>query len=942
MDSFLNKKDEFLTRIQESKPSIIGLTEINSKKTNKKKKTSKNNQNLNEVEYHIPNYDMFLNNNISRGVALYTEKSLNARECEELNKSEFQESVWCTFNDRDGNSILLGCIYRSPNTSTEINDNKMFDLLKSNKMLKFDKVLIMGDFNYPFVRWDGKWSGEKGEQIVEKIKDAYLIQKVDKPTRRRTNQNPTLDDWILINEENIISDIIHQDPVGKSDHDVLSFDLHISMNHDKKPKGRYTLNLNKGNYNQLRSIISNHDWTIMDQMNVEESWNHLKEVLAMGMEECIPKVKTGRGKNTKPIWMDEKAFKTIKKKHKMYKRYLCTKTGQDYLRYIEIRNLSNKLIKKCRKNYEREIGKESKKNPKKFWKYIKDKIKTNIGIGTLKRKDGSLADNDKDKAETLNDFFSSVFTREDPSSVPILLECSRSNEVSICDVRVTTQAVINKLKELNPNKSQGPDLIPPRVLKEICNEIASPLGNIFNKSLETGTLPEDWKTAEVTAIFKKGSKTDPGNYRPVSLTCIACKILESFIRDVIVAHFTDNDLYAKCQHGFRKKRSCVTQLLEVIDNLTELLDKGEPIDIVYLDFRKAFDSVPHERLLTKLKAYGVTGNVLNWIMNFLKGRSQLVRVGEERSKKSEVLSGIPQGSILGPILFTVFINDLPDMIQTTCKIFADDTKIYDKATNSTKIQQDINKLQVWSDEWNLYFNVAKCKVMHIGKNNAHFEYTMIMNEERQKINVCDEEKDLGVTFDKNLSFDPHIQRVVNKGNQMMGLIRRTFTYLEKETFTKLYKAFVRPHIEYANVIWSPHLKRQSKMIENVQRRATKILRECKNLSYEERLHYLQLHSLKGRRIRGDLIQFFKIFHNYDDVNVHALFKFSEIDYTRNKEGKIFIRHCYTNKRKFSFAFRIANYWNALPTNTKYAPDVNNFKKLLDEDPKLKDLFYNVD
>jgi len=446
----------------------------------------------------------------------------------------------------------------------------------------------------------------------------------------------------------------------------------------------------------------------------------------------------------------------------------------------------------------------------------------------------------------------------------------------------------------------------------------------------------------VTAIFKKGSKSEPGNYRPVSLTCIICKVLESVVRDAIVSHFSENNLYTNCQHGFRKKRSCVTQLLHVMEEVTSFLDEGNSVDIIYFDFKKAFDTVPHNRLLTKLAAYGICGNILNWIKNFLSGRTQQVRVGTQKSGKTPVLSGIPQGSILGPILFTVFINDLPNQINSMCDIFADDTKIYNITKNNNIIQSDIFKLQEWTEKWNLYFNVSKCNVMHIGKRNAGCEYVMKVDDELQKINVCENEKDLGITFDSDFSFDIHIQRVVAKANQMLGIIKRSFTFLDKEVFLYLYKALVRPHLEYGNVIWNPYLKRQSIQIEKVQRRATKLLKECQQMTYTERLLYLNLHSLKGRRLRGDLIQTFKIFNQVVDVDVSSLFSLSLTDNTRNSQGKIFTKHCNINKRKFSFSFRITNHWNALTAEVKFAPSTNHFKNLLDSIPKFVDLFYDFD
>jgi hypothetical protein len=418
--------------------------------------------------------------------------------------------------------------------------------------------------------------------------------------------------------------------------------------------------------------------------------------------------------------------------------------------------------------------------------------------------------------------------------------------------------------------------------------------------------------------------------------------MESLVRDVIVSHFNDNKLYATCQHGFRAKRSCGTQLLEVMEDITKMLDDKNQVDIVYLDFRKAFDSVPHERLLVKMEAYGIVGPILRWVREFLSGRIQRVRVGVVVSSSAKVLSGIPQGSILGPILFTIFINDLPQCIQSTCKIFADDTKIYGAASNSSIIQGDIDNLQFWTEKWNLYFNVDKCKVMHMGAVNPRNRYTMTLNGDVRQIQTVDEEKDLGVTFDSKLVFDAHIHNSISKANKMIGLIKRTFLYLNKDIFTKLYKALVRPHVEYGNIIWSPYLKRQSVAIERVQRRATKILKECKEMSYAQRLNYFNMHSLKGRRIRGDLIETYKIFNNCNDLSWDFFFSAPTCNVTRQSDGKIYIKQYRTNLRKFVFSNRVATNWNSLPTNLKHAPTINNFKNHLDKIPKFLNLFRGFD
>ena len=386
----------------------------------------------------------------------------------------------------------------------------------------------------------------------------------------------------------------------------------------------------------------------------------------------------------------------------------------------------------------------------------------------------------------------------------------------------------------------------------------------------------------------------------------------------------------------------MTQLLEVMEDFTKFLDNKDTIDVVYLDFKKAFDSVPHERLLIKLQAYGFSDNLLRWIRGFLSNRTQKVRVGAEMSSTASVKSGIPQGSILGPVLFTVFINDLPLAVNSICKVFADDTKVYNSPRNSHVLQNDLLALQQWSDKWQLHFNISKCKVMYIGKDNPAKPYTMALEGKAFTLQSCDEEKDLGVTFDRYLTFDAHIYKIINKANSILSIIKRTFDYLDKHMFLTLYKSLVRPHLEYGNIIWFPLLKRQSKLVENVQKRATKLLKETRGLPYEHRLRTLDLPTLKFRRLRGDLIQTFKIFTNIDKINLSDFFNLSPICTTRNSTNKIFIQHSRTNQRKNVFSNRAAPLWNSLAPSVKAAPNLNTFKNLLELDPKFSKLKYTCD
>ena len=260
--------------------------------------------------------------------------------------------------------------------------------------------------------------------------------------------------------------------------------------------------------------------------------------------------------------------------------------------------------------------KEFKKKPKQFYSYVRDKQKVKVGISQLEKEDGTRTDSDEETAEILSDFFQSVFTSEPAGEVPTLPTVI---EETIDDFEFTKEDVEEKLNKLSDDKCPGPDQIHPRVLRECSQELSLPLYMIYRKTLDTGILPEDWKTARVTPIFKKGSETKPGNYRPVSLTCIPCKI-ESIVKDKIQQHVDDHSALSQKQHGFSKGKSCLTNLLETFEDITDRLDRGDGVDVVFLD------SVPHRRLLSKMQAYGIGGKILSWIEGFLCGRTQYVAV----------------------------------------------------------------------------------------------------------------------------------------------------------------------------------------------------------------------------------------------------------------------------------------------------------------------------
>ena len=318
----------------------------------------------------------------------------------------------------------------------------------------------------------------------------------------------------------------------------------------------------------------------------------------------------------------------------------------------------------------------------------------------------------------------------------------------------------------------------------------------------------------------KMGTTNPDNYRPISLTSVACKLMERLIRDIIVDHMTQNDLFSPYQHGF------ITQLLEILDEITDALDQGFDIDIIYLDYTKAFDKIPHKRLLKKLWGYGIRGEIYSWIENFLSNRIQRVAVNGCFSSYENVTSGVPQGSVLGPILFVIFINDLPDVIRVMMRMYADDSTILRRLKapdHVNQVQVSVNNSVKWANIWQMFYHHKKCHHLHVGNNMEDTAYTMETTNGTISIEKVKSEKDLGVIFDSKLTFTEHIITKVSKANQIVGLIFRTFTCMDREMFLNLFKSLVRPHLEYATTIWAPIYKKDAIQIENVQCRTTRLV-----------------------------------------------------------------------------------------------------------------------
>jgi hypothetical protein len=613
-----------------------------------------------------------------------------------------------------------------------------------------------------------------------------------------------------------------------------------------------------------------------------------------------------------------------------------TKDSNDYQRYIAARNEATHALRKARKEFEQKIAREAKFNNKSFWNYVNSRRSTRVKVADLRKSDGSFTDKDAEKAEILKEQYSSVFSKEDKSNIPPAKTRQVPKKFTL---KIDRASILKKLQNLKTNKSPGPDQIHPRVLKETADIIVTPLLMLFNKSITSGVVPLQWKIATITPIYKKGNKADPANYRPVSLTSVVCKILERIVSEAIVAHIKSNHLACAAQHGFTEGKSTTTNLLEALDYWMESLSHDIPVDVLYLDYAKAFDTVPHERLLEQLSSFGLNKNYLQWIRSFLTGRKQRVMVNDTYSSWAPVTSGVPQGSVLGPLLFILFVSDIPEIIQNPVLMFADDTKVYsalEPGSEDNSLQEDLDDLQEWAQKMCMRFHPEKCKVMHLGHNSHRKKYHMTTSDgAKHTLEVTEQEKDLGVTIDSKLVFSKHVYNQVNKANRVLGAIKHTFKALDNTSFSMLYKSLVRPHLEYASTAWSPKLKRDKDTLEYVQRRATRLVQGISHLGYEERLESLKLPTLEFRRQRADVIQVFKSIKGLDNLNYQRecptcknhMLRISNFSSTRGHSLKLMVQHR-RGPKSAHLGHRVVNNWNKLNQTTVDAETLNTFKSRL--------------
>lgn len=802
------------------------------------------------------------------------------------------------------NKFLVCIIYRSPscNPSDFANCLSFIHDYACSHPLPF---LLFGDLNCPDVNWNNLSSSisnpsHHSNVLLEFTRTLSLSQCVDKPTRGNN-----ILDIVLTSHPHLINNCRVLPPLPKLDHSLVVFKLDVFVPRIQPKLIRDYKNVD---WERVRSQIASIDWdSLLAQVDQtpDTIYSTFLEHIYPILDQNVPYRKLTKAHSG----LSSKSKRLLRKSNSLFHRRFSI----GLLPYQNASSLFRKSVRLSRRKRERDLI--SRPNSKRFFQFASDRLKDNCSsIPTLIDSQGSHLINDQSKADLLASHFSQCFNNSayPPPSLP-----HPTRQASIDYVAFSPMIIQEILSKIPNRNSTSPDGIPYIFIKNTRDQICRPLSTLFNSFMLHSDIPAIWKTAIVRPIYKrKGNRHCPENYRPISLTCSLSKIMERVVCTELSLFMSRNNLFPDQQHGFRAKRSCTTALLTTFSHWHASLDRKKYVTCAFIDFSKAFDSLPLDLLVWKCESIGIRGCLIRWIRSFLSNRTQSVTVGNCMSSPFPVLSGVPQGSCLGPLLFSIYIADVISILPpgTHCSMYADDLKIY--SINSVPLLQSaIDKLVEWSTQWGLTLSPSKSVVMLLGANHPACKITALGND----LPIKNQIKDLGVSYSNKLCFSSHLDEIIGKASARCSFIHRSFQSRSPALYAKLFTTYVRPLLEFCCELWNPCTITNVSRIEKVQRRFTRIVYLRCGLPptpYSNRLMNLDLPTLSDRRIRFDLLTCYKIIFGHFDVNSRTFFNFSRrIGTSRGNRLKLcpFVT---TSDRFANFlSNRVVPLWNRLDDST---------------------------
>ena len=884
----------------------------------------------------IPNYSLFRCDTVGsfpkHGVAAYVHNDIQVDQVSTPYKNVL------TFRMTRFNIFVL-IVYRPP--SYTIIENE--ELLQSLQTFVSDKeAILIGDFNLPNVIWGEDdahhiFHGTSTERAFLDMFDTLgLKQWISVPTYPSSGN--TLD-LVLTTEPDCIGSATVESPLPACDHCPIVFEYVLST--DTLPRDEHSSFgrlWHKGNFKKLNKLLLDVDWDYeLALMNSDESYEKLLRTVKDIAHELIP-VKQSRLPKVKPPWHTNPPGSLVRKHNRVWQTYKLVRQEQGrrspaaleaYGHFSSLNRQVRCFSVQSQSRYEHSLIEKWKDNPKLLHAYIRSKKSAPVTVGPLQLKDGTISSDPQAMSECLAEAFCSVYTRGEPDNqVP-----HQVHDSSMPDMHLTVEEVRTLLENTDGNTAMGPDGLHPLILKNCAESLAKPIHTVFIRSLQEGQLPAAWKDSAVIPIFKKGHQIDLLNYRPVCLTSVVCKRLERKLSEHIYNYLQSSSLLSSHQFGFRPGYSTTEQLMLVYEEVSAGVDAGRTVDVVLFDYSKAFDVVPHAVLLKKLEHLGIEGDVLCWISSFLMGRTMRVSVKNHFSEAKEVTSGVPQGSVLGPLLFLIYINHVASQLSCKYKIFADDLKIYacGEAHNTgtdlePRIQADIDALSSTSESWGLSLNPKKCVVLRFSRKKQETPCYVLQGSILPSPRA---HTDLGVIIDTSLKFHDHISSITRKISGLGHSFLKSTVCRSREFMLFFLTVHLRPILEYASCVWHTGYTEDARSLERFQRYWTKQIDMLNHLTYGDRLRELDLYSVKGRLVRADLIHYWKIFHKQSCIAPEAMFPQPPTSNTRGHKYKIGMVHVNTDVRKRAFSKRCVKLWNSLPQYVVDAPSIASFKRGLD-------------
>ncbi len=885
-------------------------------------------------------------NSKNGGCGFYIKDNIEFEIRKDLNKTiKSDNSEFETFWIQSGNSVF-GVIYNHPRKlpSDFLNylDSTLKKLSKENK-----EITLLGDFNLDLIKFD---KINVVEQFINLMFSNYYQPVILQPTRYIDNSRPSLIDNIFVNSLGLKA--VSGNLINKiSDHmpNFLILEKTIPKNNKLSVIKRNFKNFNENDFiTDVKQLnFDNLNNTQNPQNNIDIKYDYFHNNILQIIEKHAPLQPLSKKKKKQLLkpWITKGILKSITVKNKLYKKFLKSKDSFWYQRYKYYRNMLHRLIKNSKRLHYNSYFESFKTNSKMIWKGINDLINKSSTSrkteATSIKVNGNIIKDPKQVANKFTDYFTNV-----AKSLVDKLGTSNSNfkdylkdpiAESIMLFPVTEVEVLDQINSLDSSKAAGAYDIPISLIKLLKNEIKKPLMTLTNLSFTSGSFPKSIKYAKVIPIFKANSKFEVCNYRPISILPIFNKIFEKLMYSRVSDFITKHNILFPHQFGFQKHKSTSMAILDVCSKLVDAIENRKFSCCILLDFAKAFDTVNHEILLRKLDYYGIRGVALDWFRTYLKDRTQRVFLDGELSEYNYNYHGVPQGSVLGPLLFLLYINDIPQSSKAmSFHLFADDTSLFYSCENLNDLEEIVNqelaKISDWLIANKLTLNTNKSNFMIMKPRQKKLSKNVKICINNDSLRESDCVKYLGVLIDNNLTWSNHVKHVTIKVSKGIGILSKIRHYAPKNVLMNIYNAFVSPHINYAITNWGGTYPTILDELTKCLKKAARITNFKKQFEHSKpSFKALNTLNLEDTYKLECAKFFFEISKGQNTALFSSFFQKTKDQHhygTRQaRSGKLYIPTVRTNYKKHFISYSGIKIWNSIPEDIRNSPSKKLFVKI---------------